>query len=227
MPGPLLDRALDHVAGHARLAGLLKGGKEPRVAGRVGAAELRGDRDLLDHLSHDLALLKVDDRAFCVEPLTSHGTGMASSPPWPGQLQTAGNTPESGRTAGWHPNRRLRAPRTAPGCSLPAMAAPMMQTPENIQLIGDEIADRLERRGRELHPPGRSCGAPRRARRTQGERDVFGNQYGGRGGGPLGVRVLGWEQVGNYAIRFDFSDGHGTGLYTFDYLRKLGTVPAT
>ena len=30
-----------------------------------------------------------------------------------------------------------------------------------------------------------------------------------------------WEQVGNYALRFDFSDGHRTGLYSFDYLRVL------
>jgi DUF971 family protein len=37
--------------------------------------------------------------------------------------------------------------------------------------------------------------------------------------------VTGWESVGNYAIRFDFSDGHRTGLYTFDYLRKLGELP--
>ncbi|HEY5078261.1 MAG TPA: gamma-butyrobetaine hydroxylase-like domain-containing protein [Opitutaceae bacterium] len=36
--------------------------------------------------------------------------------------------------------------------------------------------------------------------------------------------MLSWEQVGNYAIRFDFSDGHRTGLYTYDYLRKLGSA---
>jgi DUF971 family protein len=39
------------------------------------------------------------------------------------------------------------------------------------------------------------------------------------------VRVTGWEQIGNYAIRFKFSDGHGTGLYTYDYLRTLGQAP--
>lgn len=26
------------------------------------------------------------------------------------------------------------------------------------------------------------------------------------------------EAVGSYAIRFDWSDGHGTGIYTWDYL---------
>jgi DUF971 family protein len=34
--------------------------------------------------------------------------------------------------------------------------------------------------------------------------------------------VLGWEQIGNYAICFNFSDGHRTGLYSYDYLRDLG-----
>jgi DUF971 family protein len=36
-----------------------------------------------------------------------------------------------------------------------------------------------------------------------------------------GVKVLGWEKVGNYAFRFEFSDGHRTGLYSYDYLRNL------
>ena len=55
---------------------------------------------------------------------------------------------------------------------------------------------------------------------------MFGNTYGGAVKSEhAGVRVLGWEQVGNYAIRFEFSDGHGTGLYTYDYLRRLGSAP--
>ena len=36
-----------------------------------------------------------------------------------------------------------------------------------------------------------------------------------------GVTVTGWEQVGNYALRFDFSDGHRTGLYSYAYLLDL------
>jgi DUF971 family protein len=101
-----------------------------------------------------------------------------------------------------------------------------MQTPRNIQLIGEEVAiawsDGAESFLRQDLLRRASPSAE-----TQGERDVFGNQYGGASAaGYSGVRVLGWEQVGNYAIRFDFSDGHRTGLYTFDYLRKLGNLPA-
>ena len=39
------------------------------------------------------------------------------------------------------------------------------------------------------------------------------------------VEVRGWEQIGNYAIRFDFSDGHKSGLYSYEYLRDLARHP--
>lgn len=29
------------------------------------------------------------------------------------------------------------------------------------------------------------------------------------------------KQVGNYALQIDFSDGHGTGIYSYDYLRTI------
>jgi len=39
------------------------------------------------------------------------------------------------------------------------------------------------------------------------------------------VSILGWQVVGNYALRFDFSDGHRTGIYSFEYLRQLAANP--
>jgi DUF971 family protein len=30
--------------------------------------------------------------------------------------------------------------------------------------------------------------------------------------------------IGGYAVQFDFSDGHNTGLYGFEYLKKLESV---
>lgn len=33
------------------------------------------------------------------------------------------------------------------------------------------------------------------------------------------------EPVGNYALTFRWSDGHATGIYTFDYLRQLCPCP--
>jgi DUF971 family protein len=36
--------------------------------------------------------------------------------------------------------------------------------------------------------------------------------------------VLEIEEVGNYAIRLVFADGHSTGIYSFSHLRQLGEV---
>lgn len=36
------------------------------------------------------------------------------------------------------------------------------------------------------------------------------------------VGILGVEPVGTYAIRLIFDDGHDTGLFTWDYLYRLG-----
>ncbi len=38
---------------------------------------------------------------------------------------------------------------------------------------------------------------------------------------PAGVRVNKAELVGSYAIRFQWSDGHNTGIFEFRYLRSL------
>lgn len=36
------------------------------------------------------------------------------------------------------------------------------------------------------------------------------------------VKIAGLEPVGNYALRIAFDDGHDSGLYSWDYLYKLG-----
>jgi DUF971 family protein len=36
------------------------------------------------------------------------------------------------------------------------------------------------------------------------------------------LTLSGMEPVGNYAYSIAFSDGHNTGIYTFDLLRELG-----
>ena len=41
--------------------------------------------------------------------------------------------------------------------------------------------------------------------------------------GKESVAIIGIEPVGNYAIKIVFDDGHDTGLYTWDYSRKLAT----
>ena len=55
----------------------------------------------------------------------------------------------------------------------------------------------------------------------------------GHGGGPrqivLGkqdVKISGLEPVGNYALRIGFDDGHDSGLFSWDYLHRLGREEA-
>jgi DUF971 family protein len=47
-------------------------------------------------------------------------------------------------------------------------------------------------------------------RRTVGEAQVV-----------EGVRCATFSPVGNYAVQLDWTDGHGTGIYSWDYLLKL------
>lgn len=35
------------------------------------------------------------------------------------------------------------------------------------------------------------------------------------------VQPVGVELVGNYAVHFEWSDGHGSGIYSYDYLRSI------
>ena len=97
---------------------------------------------------------------------------------------------------------------------------------KNVQLIGNELAIRwadgdesyfpLERLRRAC--PCASCG---------GEPDVLGNiarpdvTYTGRS-----FELTGWQLIGGYALQPMWADGHSTGLYSFQYLRRLSASPS-
>ncbi|MDX9910360.1 MAG: DUF971 domain-containing protein [Phycisphaerales bacterium] len=48
-----------------------------------------------------------------------------------------------------------------------------------------------------------------------------GGSSGGGGGSGGELVAMDAELVGNYAIRIRFSDGHSTGIYSWDYLREI------
>jgi DUF971 family protein len=100
-----------------------------------------------------------------------------------------------------------------------------VQTPRNIQAIGNEIAIAWSD-GSETYYTFSALRAASPSAETRGETDIFGQRYGG-GQAPAfeNVRVVGWERIGNYAIRFDFSDGHRTGLYSYELLLELAQKP--
>ncbi len=96
-----------------------------------------------------------------------------------------------------------------------------MQTPTNLQIIGNEIAIAWSD-GAESYFPMAFLRAHSPSAENRGETDIFGRKYGGAERTDYsGVEVVGWRFVGNYAVRFEFSDGHNTGLYSFSYLREL------
>ena len=56
-----------------------------------------------------------------------------------------------------------------------------------------------------------------------GEKDIFGNIYKGpqKKLDKSAYNVLKTMQVGHYAIRLFWGDGHSEGLYTYELLRKM------
>lgn len=97
--------------------------------------------------------------------------------------------------------------------------------PENLQVIGSELAIRwsdgaesflpLELMRR--HCPCASCA---------GEKDIFGNVYKGHAKAltPAALQIQELLPVGGYAVQPVWRDGHNTGLYTFEQLRRLAAM---
>ena len=93
--------------------------------------------------------------------------------------------------------------------------------PLNIQIIGTELCIVWED-GAESYFPAEFLRRHSPSAQNIGEKDIFGVQYGGSGPKDhKGVKLLNWEIIGNYAMRPNFSDGHSSGIYSWDYLRNL------
>jgi DUF971 family protein len=94
--------------------------------------------------------------------------------------------------------------------------------PVDIQQIGEELAVKWDDGGESFVPltklreycPCAGC---------KGEVDVMGNLHKGpeQPLKPNACRLLRIVNVGTYAIQPIWGDGHATGLYSFDYLRKV------
>jgi DUF971 family protein len=103
----------------------------------------------------------------------------------------------------------------------------MRLEPINVQLIGDELAIQWNDGVESYLPleflrracPCAACG---------GEPDVLGNvlrpevKYTADS-----FALVGFAMVGGYALQPRWRDGHNTGIYSFQYLRRLDSVAAT
>ena len=99
-------------------------------------------------------------------------------------------------------------------------------TPTRLELIGTEVA-LVWSDGTEQFISMEKLRAASPSAENTGQRDLLGKKIGGANQKHFpGVTVKDWRMVGGYSIQFEFSDGHNTGLYSFDYLRALDGVDA-
>ena len=97
-------------------------------------------------------------------------------------------------------------------------------TPTDIQIIGDEPAMKWSD-GHEDYFTHEYLRAESPSAVNKGEVDVLGQKHGGSTESRFpGVKIKGWDYTGNYGMRITFSDGHNTGIFSWDYLRKLGSA---
>ncbi|MFP4166347.1 MAG: gamma-butyrobetaine hydroxylase-like domain-containing protein [Opitutales bacterium] len=93
--------------------------------------------------------------------------------------------------------------------------------PEDIQLIGNELCIRWDD-GSESYFPAPFLRKHSPSAQNIGEVDILGNRHGGDGPKEFpNVTITGWELKGNYAICPTFSDGHNSGIYSWQYLKDL------
>ena len=98
--------------------------------------------------------------------------------------------------------------------------------PLDIQPIGDELAIKWEDGSEsfmKLEKLRRYCPCAG----CKGEVDVMGNVYKGPEK-PLALNSFQLSRlanVGSYAVQPVWGDGHATGIYSFDYLRKVADAP--
>lgn len=97
-----------------------------------------------------------------------------------------------------------------------------MTSLQDLQLIGDLVAIRWQDGSETYHRMDRLRALSPSAE-TSGERDLLGRELVAtdKDRDFTGITVTGWNLVGNYAVQFRFSDGHNTGLYSFEYLREI------
>jgi len=94
--------------------------------------------------------------------------------------------------------------------------------PTDIQQIGSELALKwddgtesfISLEALRRHCPCAGC---------KGEVDIMGNLYKGpdRPLSPESFRLVRIVNVGGYAVQPVWGDGHATGIYSFEYLRRL------
>ena len=94
--------------------------------------------------------------------------------------------------------------------------------PLDIQSIGTELAIKWEDGGEDFIPLEKlRCACP--CAGCKGEMDIMGNLYKNpeQPFKPNAFELVRLARVGGYAIQPVWADGHNTGIYSFEYLRRV------
>lgn len=97
--------------------------------------------------------------------------------------------------------------------------------PVSLEAIGQELAIKWDD-GSETYIPLEKLRRACPCAGCKGETDILGQVHRGPTGA-LGTNAFQLRRiagVGAYGISPVWADGHGSGIYTFDYLRRLGDV---
>ncbi len=102
----------------------------------------------------------------------------------------------------------------------------MHMCPVDVQTIGEELALKWDDGSESfitLEKLRRACPCAG----CKGELDVMGNVYKSpeRPLSPAAFQLVRFERVGTYALQPVWADGHATGIYSFDYLKRVGSLP--
>ena len=94
--------------------------------------------------------------------------------------------------------------------------------PTDVQVIGEELAIKWDDGAESflrLETLRKNCPCAG----CQGERDVLGNLHKGpiKPLTPASFHLRQIQTIGSYALQPTWGDGHNTGLYAFEYLRKI------
>jgi DUF971 family protein len=99
--------------------------------------------------------------------------------------------------------------------------------PADLQIIGNELAIKWADGVESFIPLERlrrccPCAA------CQGEVDILGQLHKApaRPLTPLAVQLARWLPVGGYAIQPVWADGHNSGLFSYDYLKRIADATA-
>lgn len=97
--------------------------------------------------------------------------------------------------------------------------------PTDMQRIGEELAIRWDD-GSESFVPLEKLRRACPCAGCKGEVDIMGNLYKNPDQPlqPTSFQLRGIANVGTYAVQFSWGDGHNTGLYSFDYLRRVAAA---